>query len=79
MIYKPDFYVRFFIYINANMASELNINTLPQKQKDIIWEFVKDFKYEQYSMQNEYVDYKLFEDVDPKQILLYFSKKMSEL
>lgn len=61
------------------MASELNINTLPQKQKDIIWEFVKDFKYEQYSMQNEYVDYKLFEDVDPKQILLYFSKKMSEL
>lgn len=61
------------------MASELNINTLPQKQKDIIWEFVKDFKYEHYSVQNEYVDYKLFEDVDSKQILLYFSKKMSEL
>jgi len=61
------------------MASELNIKHLPQFQKDIIWEFVKDFKYDAYSIQNEMVDYKLFEDVDPKQILLYFSEKLAKL
>lgn len=61
------------------MASELNIENLPQRQKDIIWEFVKDFKYDYHSIQNEMVDYKLFEDVDPQQILLYFSEKLAKL
>lgn len=61
------------------MASELNIEKLPQFQKDVIWQFVKDFKYDQYSIQGEMVDYKLFEDVDPKQIVLYFSEKLAAL
>ena len=61
------------------MASELNIENLSQRQKDIIWEFVKDFRYDNHSIQNEMVDYKLFEDVDPKQMLLYFSKKLADI
>jgi len=59
------------------MASELNIENLSQRQKDIIWKFVLDFKYDYYSIQNKSVDYKLFEDVDPKEILLYFSEKLA--
>lgn len=61
------------------MAKDLDISQLSDFQKEVLFQMAIDFKYDDYSEEGSHIDYKMFEDVDPHQIALYFAEKLEEI